>query len=677
MPVPASPSQHPPAGAPRTSFAARAAVLVVTAAAGGAALALAPSGATSWTLAVVLAGWACVAVTVLVDHRLVRKARATAAERESETSRLRAEAARRSAEISHLAGATLPAVAERLREGTGAADVLAAVPPPSDPQLSRITHTFAATVEEDVRRVMTIEDEYRAIREELEEAATEHDRFVRETMPAAIGRLREGRSADTVLAETDLPHHPALRVPAESFIRELALSERRAAAAQAASAKALSRVQAKAVQMLADLRDMQERHGEEVFGDLLKLDHSTSQLGLMTDRLALLMGGRSSRAWNKPIKMESILRGAAGRIAAYQRVRLHCSTRTAVAGFAAEGVMHLLAELMDNAANFSPPIDEVHVYVEDRSAGIVVTIEDSGLKMADAAMRRAEEAVTGRVTDLASLQGTRLGLAVVGRLASKYGVSVNYRPSSRGGTGVVVLLPLHLLAQHREPAPHETAGRGESLAGRGGAARGVPVQSPSASRTSSLPARDADALPSAGSAVGSRGDVDALPVRGARDAGALPVRGSNGSGGDRDNAAEARPATPEPSAPRTERPASVTERLSALPTVPGQGRHRQPASTTPNGLPVRAPGRTMAEAEREREQRQSAAARSGDTASGRRGARDAGSRFGAFHRGARQSGNGTSDTGTSENGATTTGATDTPGAGTSGGTADSLPPAAP
>ncbi|MET8896850.1 sensor histidine kinase [Streptomyces albogriseolus] len=674
MPVPASPSQHPPAGAPRTSFAARAAVLVVTAAAGGAALAVAPSGATPWTLAVVLAGWACVALTVLVDHRLVRRARSTAAERDSEIGRLRAEAARRSAEISHLAGATLPAVAERLREGTSAADVLAAVPQPSDPQLSRITHAFAAVVEEDVRRVITLEDEYRAIRDEFDQAAAEHDRFARETMPAAITRLREGRSADTVLAETDLPQHPALRVPAESFIRELAHSERRAAAAQAASAKALSRVQAKAVQMLADLREMQERHGEEVFGDLLKLDHSTSQLGLMTDRLALLMGGRSSRAWNKPIKMESILRGAAGRIAAYQRVRLHCSTRTSVAGFAAEGVMHLLAELMDNAANFSPPIDEVHVYVEDRSAGIVVTIEDSGLKMADAAMRRAEEAVSGRVTDLASLQGTRLGLAVVGRLAAKYGVSVNYRPSSRGGTGVVILLPLHLLAQQREPAPHETAGRGEALAGRGGAARGAPVLSPS--ETASLTDRDTDALPFAGSAAGSR-DVDPLPVRGSR--------------GDRDNAAEVRPAaaslpaTSEPPAARTQPPAARTEPPAArteppaarteppaaraepsdLPTVPGQGRHRQPEGTTTNGLPVRAPGRTMAEAEREREQRQSAAARSGDTGSGRRGARDAGSRFGAFHRGARQSGNGV--TGTSGGGIT----------GTSGTGAGSLPPAAP
>ncbi|MFD0428461.1 hypothetical protein ACFQ60_11570 [Streptomyces zhihengii] len=77
----------------------------------------------------------------------------------------------------------------------------------------------------------------------------------------------------------------------------------------------------------------------------------------------------------------------------------------------------------------------MHVYVEERTAGIVVTIEDSGLKMAGAALRRAEEAVSGRVTDLAHLQGTRLGLTVVGRLAAKYGMSVSFRPSSRGGTG--------------------------------------------------------------------------------------------------------------------------------------------------------------------------------------------------------------------------------------------------
>ncbi|WP_242705000.1 hypothetical protein [Streptomyces sp. IBTA2] len=185
-----------------------------------------------------------------------------------------------------------------------------------------------------------------------------------------------------------LPEHPLLRTSAESVVRELALSERRALAAQTASAKALSRVQAKAVSMLADLRAMQERHGEEVFGDLLKLDHSTSQLGLMTDRLALLMGGRPSRAWNRPIVMESILRGAVG---PHRRPTsgYGCTARPPPPSPASppRASMHLLAELMDNAANFSPPIDEVHVYVEERGTGIVVTIE--GQRSEDGRRRHA------------------------------------------------------------------------------------------------------------------------------------------------------------------------------------------------------------------------------------------------------------------------------------------------
>ncbi|MER6851067.1 ATP-binding protein, partial [Streptomyces flaveolus] len=93
--------------------------------------------------------------------------------------------------------------------------------------------------------------------------------------------------------------------------------------------------------------------------------------------------------------------------------------------------------------------------------------------------------------------------------------------------------------------------------------------------------------------------------------------------------AAALPAATEPPAARPEPP-----------ELPGQRRHRRPEGTTPNGLPVRAPGRTMAEAEREREQRHSASGQTGDAPPARRPARDAGSRFGAFHR-ARQSADGT------------------------------------
>ncbi|MFD4941619.1 ATP-binding protein [Streptomyces sp. NPDC058239] len=577
MSVPAPLSQHRPAKTPRTSPTTPLVVLVVSAAAGGVSVALAPSGARAWALTVAAVAWVCVAAAVLVSHRLVRRARHMVAAQTSETGRLKAQSTQLSAETAHLVNVTLPAVAGQLRDGTSAADALGSVPPPSDPQLGRIMHTFAAAVEEGVQHAAALDGERRQAQYELNEAATALERLAQETLPAAVARLREGQSGDTVLAELDLPRLPVVRTPTESFVRELAHSERRAAAAQAASARALSRVQAKSVSMLADLRDMQERHGEEVFGDLLKLDHSTSQLGLMTDRLALLMGGRSSRAWNKPIVMESILRGAVGRIAAYQRVRLHCSTTAAISGFAAEGVMHLLAELMDNAANFSPPIDEVHVYVEDRSAGMVVTIEDSGLKMADAAMRRAEEAVSGHMTDLASLQGTRLGLAVVGRLAVKYGISVNYRPSSRGGTGVVVLLPQQLLAQQRESVSRGAAGR---------------------------PAAETAPTP-----------------------GPAPA------------------ASPAPAPEPTSRP-GVPERPAARPELPEQEQPRRATGSTLNGLPVRAPGRTMAEAEREREQRRSASEATSGAASGtadgdrpeQRPARDAGARFGAFHRGRRAAG---------------------------------------
>ncbi|MFC3350381.1 ATP-binding protein [Streptomyces echinoruber] len=583
MPVPARPGQHRTAKASRPAPGVPLTVLVVTAAGAGAVAAKAPAEARPWVAAVASVAWLCVAVAVVTGFLAVRRARRAGTRRDDELATIKEQLKQYSAESAHLVNVTLPAVVQRLRDGASAEEALAGTAPLADAQLRRLVGLFATTVADAVRQGKLAEAEQRRLKGELEQGGRELEKLTRRTLPAAVDRLREGGSADTVLARLEWPRIELLRVPTELFVRELALSERRAAAAQAASAKALSRVQAKAVSMLADLREMQERHGEEVFGDLLKLDHSTSQLGLMTDRLALLMGGRSSRAWNKPIVMESILRGAVGRIAAYQRVRMHCSSRAAISGYAAEGVMHLLAELMDNAANFSPPIDEVHVYVEERTAGIVVTIEDSGLRMADAALRYAEKAVSGQVTDLASLQGTRLGLAVVGRLAAKYGISVNFRPSSRGGTGVVVLLPPQLLAQQRDPVPQE----------RPRPAVAAPVHS----------------------RAGRAADEAAAPGR---------------------DAPPAQPAA----------------------EVPGP----RSAGATPNGLPVRAPGAAMPEAERERLRRRTSGGGPAHKDGPPAAARDAGSRFGAFHR-ARRAGASGPETG--------------PEAGAEGPEKPSGPPAAP
>ncbi|MFL0024015.1 ATP-binding protein [Streptomyces sp. NBUL23] len=636
MPKPAPASQHRPRKTPRAAIAPLVAVLSASAVAGAVAATLAPSEARGWVVAVVLTAWVALAITLITAHGVTRRARRAASDRAAEVERLQASLAALETDTAHTADVALPALIQLVRGGVEASDALGRIPLPRSPRQRKLLHVLATTVEGLTQQTASlrtestrVHDELGAenarLRDELRALTSEVDRFTRETLPGVVTRLREGESGSAVQSEVYLPEQPLLRASIEAVLRELALSERRALAATTASAKALSRVQAKSVSMLADLRGMQERHGEEVFGDLLRLDHSTSQLGLMTDRLALLMGGRPSRAWNRPIVMESILRGAVGRIAAYQRVRLHCSSGVSISGFAAEGVMHLLAELMDNAANFSPPIDEVHVYVEERGTGIVVTIEDSGLKMADAAMRRAADSVAGRMTDLAALQGTRLGLAVVGRLALKHRISVNYRPSSRGGTGVVVLLPRHLIAQEPRENHHAPAQRAV-------AAPAYPAPAPAP--TAPAPTPPAPAYP-APAAPASPEPLPA-PVPPAPSATPPPVA-----------AAPLPPAVPEAVAPAPvtpPAPSTADNRFVVRPREHGRGTAGPAVNSTPGGLPVRTPGRTMAEADRERGRHRGSPA----PASPRdpRGntprtspPRSAGQQFGAFRRGTKPGGN--------------------------------------
>ncbi|MHA4817029.1 ATP-binding protein [Streptomyces aculeolatus] len=278
--------------------------------------------------------------------------------------------------------------------------------------------------------------------------------FADRVVPEVLRKISAGAPVDEALAAAPQLDSQAYRRVVQQVAEEARRSENRRAAAMASCANAAGRMQAITTSMLADLRDMEHRHGDaDVLGDLLHLDHRTAQAGRVADSIAVLSGARSGRRWAKPIAMESILRGAMGRIAGYQRVRLRAVSEVAVAGHAAEGVMHALAELLDNACNFSPPTTEVHVYVSEVPAGAVVTIEDSGLMMSEAAQRRAERAVSGTATDLSTLTGTRLGLPVVGHLAQKHGLTVSFRPSAIGGTGVVLMIPQELISRARPSEP--------------------------------------------------------------------------------------------------------------------------------------------------------------------------------------------------------------------------------
>ena len=389
-----------------------------------------------------------------------------------------AEAEQLKRELARLAEETLPLLVQRVRGGAAAGTVLAGIPDLANGGavrdfLDAVLHEVAVAE----RRAAVAQADRTGLEEEV-------DRLAGETLPIVLGRVRDGVPADTVLAEAPDPAGGAMRDLRDTVVREVAVAERRGDAAMAACASAAARIQAQTTRMLAELREMENRYGDDkVFGDLMELDHRVSQMGRLSDSIALLAGGRSGRRWTKPIPMESILRGAMGRIDAYQRVRLHSTSNAAIVGYAAEGVMHALAELMDNAAAFSAHGSEVHVYVEDEDVGAVVTIEDSGLGMRKRERSRAEELVSQPLS-LATLQGTRLGLAVVGRLASRYGLNVNFRPSSRGGTGVVVMVPRQLIAQPKLYAdvPYVPAGdsgdsgRPVSVSQEAGAANGDPGQ---------------------------------------------------------------------------------------------------------------------------------------------------------------------------------------------------------
>ncbi|WP_431981074.1 ATP-binding protein [Streptomyces qinglanensis] len=432
-------------------------------------------------------------------------------------------------------------------------------------------------------------------------------RFADTTVPGVVERLRRGGSAETALAEAPPVVSEAQRRVLATLAHEVHRGETLRAAAMSACANAAGRVQALATSMAADLREMEHRHADEdVLGDLLHLDHRNAQTGRIADSLAVLTGARSGRRWAKPIVMESVLRGAMGRISGYQRVRLHSTSEAAVAGHAAEGVMHALAELMDNAANFSPPTSEVHVYVEEVAAGIVITVEDGGLVMGDVALRRAEQAVSGEHGDLTTLSGTRLGLAVVGRLARKHGLQVSFRPSAHGGTGVLLRVPHELVTeprhQERGPVPAPAAA------------------DPPAPRAERNPARPTARRQDTTAAVHPRQPEPAGP----------DMQRSPGH----DRREDGAPAAPAPPPPQEFGESGLPKRRRGQ-TLAAVAR----ASATSSRLPEPAPGAEPAE------QRDPTAA--GGTADGpaapRSTARPSGARFGDFRRAVQ--GAGTEDTG--------------------------------
>ncbi|MFE1101674.1 nitrate- and nitrite sensing domain-containing protein [Nocardiopsis alba] len=188
---------------------------------------------------------------------------------------------------------------------------------------------------------------------------------------------------------------------------------------------------------------------------LFRLDHLATRARRYADNLIILGGGQSARRWRQPRPVLDVLRAAIAETEDYERVRLTSAPRVLMHGQAVADIVHLLAELVENATQFSPAGTPVDVGCTPVTGGLLVEIEDRGLGMSEQGYAAAERTLTRppEFDVMALPDDPRLGLFVVARLAERHGIRVWLHPSPYGGTRATALVPDSLL----EPADNPIA----------------------------------------------------------------------------------------------------------------------------------------------------------------------------------------------------------------------------
>ncbi len=200
------------------------------------------------------------------------------------------------------------------------------------------------------------------------------------------------------------------------------------------------------------LIDRLERNEEnpDRLDSLFRLDHLAARMRRNGANLLVLSGAQISGGQRGPVPLSTVIDAATSEVEDYRRVQTVNMLDVAVLGAVSGDIIHLLAELIDNALRYSPPSAPVQVSAARSSgAGVLVQISDTGLGMTDADRRIANMRLRagGEVTPE---NARRMGLFVVGRLADRHGLRVRLRGSAAGelnsGTTAEVLLPPSVLA---------------------------------------------------------------------------------------------------------------------------------------------------------------------------------------------------------------------------------------
>jgi signal transduction histidine kinase len=247
-----------------------------------------------------------------------------------------------------------------------------------------------------------------------------------------------------------------------------------------------------------EIEQLDELENQVEDPDLLKglfsVDHLATRIRRHAENLAVLGGATSHRQWSRPVNVYEALRSAVAEVEQYARVKLVRPIDGTLKGHAVADIIHLVAELVENATTFSAPNTQVLIRVARVRTGLAVEVEDRGLGMEPHERDRFNTMLaTPDQVDLDELLADgRIGLYVVSSLAHRHALTVQLQSNIFGGTQAILVVPEVLLGDDT-PAPPKAPERREIPV-----AEPMPVRQPGAATPPQLPAMQLRPLPTAG-----------------------------------------------------------------------------------------------------------------------------------------------------------------------------------
>ncbi|MFI9787985.1 nitrate- and nitrite sensing domain-containing protein [Kitasatospora sp. NPDC051984] len=216
---------------------------------------------------------------------------------------------------------------------------------------------------------------------------------------------------------------------------------------------------------LSLISELESREADpDQLASLFKLDHLATRMRRNGENLLVLAGEDPGRRWTRPVPLVDVLRAAASEVEQYERIELASVPTAEVAGRVVNDLVHLLAELLENATSFSSPQTRVRVTGHALPDGrVLIEIHDTGIGLSPDDLADINERLANPpVVDVSVSR--RMGLFVVGRLSLRHGIRIQLRPSDSGGTTALVMLPVDVTnsAERRgnRPGPGGAPGQG-------------------------------------------------------------------------------------------------------------------------------------------------------------------------------------------------------------------------